>query len=62
MLILRHELLLCIDKIRQKAEVEVYIPICQVSNLETFQQIYHFFRAGKNGRYHHQRSQLLRNA
>jgi len=62
MLIRRHNHLLGIDKICQKAVVEVYIPVCQVSNLETLQQIRYFFRAGQNRWYHNQRSQLFWNA
>ena len=62
MLILGHDLLLRIAQIRQKSEVEIYIPVCQVSNLEPFQQIHNFFRAGQNGWHYYQSSQLLRNA
>ncbi len=47
-LILWHNLLLGVDQIGQEAEVKVVIPVCQVSDLKTLQQVIDLFWAGQN--------------
>ncbi len=60
--VLRQRLLVCVEKIRQQGEVQVYVLVGQETDFQRFDEAVDASRAGKHRRDHHQRARSRRNA